>query len=112
MISKINNTVTLRANSTELKDNEGKFNKNSLQKFYEDAYKRDVKVNNSFIALSGIGGIFCLIGSIISKNSEYKLNLRFASIGGLMGALVAYLLRPKKEKYNEQVQIELRKENI
>jgi len=117
MINKINTTISFKTNPnnnlvlTEMQNGNGqKIQKDFLQKHYNNLYVRDQKVNNSAVGIFSVVSLLCFIGSIVAKKQEYKSDLLFSSAGCALSAAVTYLFRPKKEKYDAQVQIDLNNE--
>lgn len=80
-----------------------------LKKHYNDLFDKKKDLNNKFLIIDLVLMAACLITAPFA--GKYKTTGLVAGIASAFTALITYLRRPKKEKYDDAFQKELDKEN-
>jgi len=84
-----------------------------LQDKYEKQFQKDSSNSKTITLLTAMGSITSILMGLFEKKDIRDKKVSF--IGGALlgaGALVSYLCRPQKAKYDAQVDIDLKKGNI
>jgi len=108
-ITKIKNNISYKASSVkspaienaQIVDN---YKKDFLQKHYNEQYKKDLKNYNIGSVVGLIIGLTFLVEELGRKN---KIGAIVAGIALAACTPLHFIFKPKKEKYDDQLQIEL-----
>jgi len=91
-------------NSKENAQNVDNYKKDFLQKHYNEQYKKDLKNYNIGSVIGLIMGLTFLVEELVRKN---KIGAIIAGITLAACTPLHFIFKPKKEKYDGKIQIEL-----
>ncbi len=109
MINKVQTPPNITLNSsTNNKKNIERIKRDLLQRKSNEKFQNDVKYNKVETYFFGGAGAIATIATMFME--EHKKEMGFNAIVLWLLAATAFIFKPQKEKYDAQVEIDLKKE--
>lgn len=103
------NSVTHADSKSSVINNSESSKHEELKKYYNDLFDKKMELNNKFMIIDLVLMAACLITAPFA--GKYKITSLVVGATSAFTALITYLTRPNKEKYDDAFQKELDKDN-